>query len=297
MARKPSKSPEQRKAEAEALHAQLTAQVEALASTEQWTAFLRFASAFHNYSLNNVMLILGQCPEASRVAGFRKWQELGRQVRKGERAIKILGYSRKRITDKDENGDEVVKYIPRFPVLSVFDISQTDAIEGVEQPEISTRLVGEDEHGIYDRVAAYLTGLGWTVTREPIAGETNGYTTTDGSRRVVVDAALSDAQAAKTMLHEAAHVVLHTTDGLASDAANHRGVAETEAESVAYVLAGLAGVDTSAYSVGYVAGWANANADLLRSTAENVMRAVHLLAPVVLDEQPDTGPDTAPVAA
>lgn len=302
-ARKTTKTPEQRKAEAEALHAQLTSAVEALGNSEQWARFLRFASAFHKYSLNNVMLILSQYPEASQVAGFRKWQELGRQVRKGERAIKIYGFSKRKITETDANGDEVVKYIPSYPILSVFDIAQTDVIEGaegVEPVEISTRLVGDDEHGIYDRVAAWLTGQGWTVTREDIAGETNGYTTTDGTRRVVVDASLSDAQAAKTMLHEAAHVVLHTTDGKAAmEALGHRGTAETEAESVAYVLAGMAGVDTSAYSVGYVAGWSRANTDVLRATAENVMRAVHVLAPVVLDEveEPQAEQPVAPAAA
>jgi antirestriction protein ArdC len=61
------------------------------------------------------------------VAGFRNWQELGRQVRKGERAIKILGCSTKKITKTDPDiGDEVEDRLTRCPVLSVFDVSQTD---------------------------------------------------------------------------------------------------------------------------------------------------------------------------
>ena len=75
------KSPEQRKAEA--LHAQLAEQVEAPASSDAWQRFLTFATSFHTYSLNNVLLILAQCPDASHVAGFRQWQAKGRQVRKG----------------------------------------------------------------------------------------------------------------------------------------------------------------------------------------------------------------------
>lgn len=57
-----------------------------------------------NYNLNNVLLILSQRPDASRVAGFRQWQERGRQVRKGERAIEIFGYATKRI--EGEDGEE-----------------------------------------------------------------------------------------------------------------------------------------------------------------------------------------------
>jgi antirestriction protein ArdC len=45
---------------------------------------------FHTYSFGNVLLILRQNPEATTVAGYRTWQTLGRQVRKGERGIQIL---------------------------------------------------------------------------------------------------------------------------------------------------------------------------------------------------------------
>jgi len=61
------------------------------------------------------MLIFSQAPDASQVAGFRKWQELGRQVRKGEKAIKIFGYSTKKITETDtETGEETTRRAPRF---------------------------------------------------------------------------------------------------------------------------------------------------------------------------------------
>src|SRR5690606_26312783 len=107
---------------------------------------------------------------------------------------------------------------------------------------------------------AEMTRRGWTVSREPIPGGIDGYTTTDGSRRIVVDANLSDADAAATMLHEAAHAILHaepqpsdpsaadehTTVPVAAEAGPddeqsrdrpadgmHRGQKEIEAESVA----------------------------------------------------------------
>ena len=45
---------------------------------------------FHTYSFNNVALIVAQRPEATRVAGYRAWQALGRQVRKGEKGMVIF---------------------------------------------------------------------------------------------------------------------------------------------------------------------------------------------------------------
>lgn len=88
---------------------------------------------------------------------------------------------------------------------------------------------------------------------------------------------LSDAQAAKTILHEAAHVLLHAEEGHAEYVA-HRGVKECEAESVAYVVAGIHGLDTAAYSVGYVAGWTGADAETIQATAGAVLPAAHTLA-------------------
>src|SRR5262245_16121794 len=124
---KNGRSREQRQAAREALLAQLGDNVAALANSAKWVAYLQFVAAFRHYSFNNLLLIAAQCPHATRVAGYRKWQELGRQVRKEERAIKILGYSTKKITSTDPTtGEEVEERVVRYPVLSVFDLSQTD---------------------------------------------------------------------------------------------------------------------------------------------------------------------------
>lgn len=64
----------------------------------------------------------------------------------------------------------------------------------------------------------------------------------------------------------------------------HRAIAETEAESVAYVVAGLLGVDTSRYSIGYVAGWSAADADTIKTTATHVLHAARLLTDAITDD-------------
>ena len=131
-----ARSAEDRQAEAEALHASIVEQVQQLADSGQWRVFLEFARSFHNYSLNNLLLILAQNPDATMIAGFRQWQTKGRQVRKGEMSIKIFGYREKK-TNRDDDADEAAedsKHVSRyFPTLSVFDIAQTDPIEGAEQ--------------------------------------------------------------------------------------------------------------------------------------------------------------------
>lgn len=127
---KHTKSPEQRRAEVEALQQSIAEQVEQLRQSEQWTRFLAFAQTFHRYSLNNLLLILAQNPEATHVAGYRTWQSIGRQVRKGERGIRIFGGREVRRTVEDEKtGEEKEERGVRFFPVSVFDKSQTDPID------------------------------------------------------------------------------------------------------------------------------------------------------------------------
>ena len=110
-------------------------------------------------------------------------------------------------------------------------------------------------------------------------GSLNGYT--DPARRqIILSADLSPEHTAKTLIHETAHILLGHTDNLA-DYAHHRGLAETEAESVAYVVAGLTGFDTSSYSIGYIAGWADADSTLITSTATRVLHTVHTIANIL----------------
>ena len=216
-------------------------------------------------------------------------------MRAGQKAIRIFGYSSKKITDTDpDTGEETERRAPRFPILSVFDESQTDPNTeltprmlkanpkavlwaDIEQHP-SQRLTGTDPGGIYGQVRDVMTARGWTITHRELDGHTNGYTTCDGSRQIVIETALEPAQTAKTMIHEAAHALLHA-DLTGTDRHQlHRGIREVEAESVAYVLAGLLGLDTSTYSIGYIAEWAEADTELVTATGKRVLNTVHTLA-------------------
>lgn len=303
----------ERKERTEKLQATIAAQVETLASSEQWTKYLEFAGSFHSYSISNLMLIWAQCPTATRVAGYKQWQERGRQViskEEGARAITIRGFATKRYSDTDdETGEKVEGKFVYFPARTVFDIADTipiteDMLERIKSgPRGNPKakvwtgdhnpvrlLEGEDEHGIAERVERAVTALGWTYELETITDGSNGYTTLDGSKRVAVRVDMDPAAQGRTALHELAHLLMHTdpATGLrAEDAPQDRAVRELEAESVAYIVSGALGLDASQYSIGYLCGWSKGNGEAVRATAERVLKTANQIleeAFPVLDE-------------
>ena len=117
---------QQRDERMSALLQQLEAGVQAIQTSEDFKRYLRTAATFHQYSPNNVLLILAQKPEATRVAGYRAWQSLGRQVKKGERAIYIFAPRPYRVTTEDEQGEEETREGLTFRSVPVFDLLSRD---------------------------------------------------------------------------------------------------------------------------------------------------------------------------
>ena len=110
--------------------------VKAVFESARYKEYLACMSKFHSYSLNNSLLIAAQYPTATAVAGYRSWQQnFGRQVRKGEKGIKILAPCKYKVEtdEKDENGDPKMMELTGFRVVSVFALEQT---EGKELPSI-----------------------------------------------------------------------------------------------------------------------------------------------------------------
>lgn len=246
-------------------HQVLTRAVEELVSGEDWAAMLAVAARFHRYSANNIMLILAQRPQASRVAGYRTWQSLGRQVRKGEKGLAILApvvLRRPREYPEEENR----RVLAGFRLAHVFDYSQTD---GEPLPDASpVLLAGEAPGTLWAALAAQVAGAGFSLALGD-TGAANGCTDYL-ARSVTVSGALEPAQAAKTLAHELAHVRLH--DGT-EYATGCRGVAEVEAESVAFLICRAAGLDSAAYTFPYVAHWAGGDSRAVTATAERVISA------------------------
>lgn len=225
----------------------LTAGIRDLTSGQRWADWLSFCSRFHRYSFHNQVLIFAQRPDASWVAGYRAWQRLGRQVRRGERGIAIFAprpLPRATPAVEDESGDTTPV---RFRVVRVFDVAQTD---GPALPRPLRELSGHRPPMELGRLLDLAGELGFTVEFQELRGERHG----DCShvlRRIRVDRRLAPAQLTKTLCHELAHAILH-----GEDFNGGRPLAELEAESVSYVVCHELGLDSSAYSFGYVASWA-----------------------------------------
>jgi hypothetical protein len=119
-----------------------------------------------------------------------------------------------------------------------------------EQPDVKL-LTGEAPPGLWASLVSYCESKGYAVARGDCSGA-NGLTKFD-TKEVIVRPDVDDAQAVKTLAHEAAHATLH--ENLADRAC--RGLIEVEAESVAFLVLAAHQVDSSQYTFDYVAGWAH----------------------------------------
>jgi antirestriction protein ArdC len=247
---------------------------DALLTSEGWQRWLRTRSRFHRYSLRNTLLIAFQCPHATHVAGFRQWLELGRCVRKGEKAIRIFAPVRYRRTD-DEQSDhkETELQLVGFRLAAVFDVSQTEPLPGVEPAPLDPpgQPVSGDSHAhLLEPLEQHAASLGFNVHFKPLERQ-SGYCSSR-ERRIVIDSQLPANGRVSTLVHELAHA--HGVDYESFS----RAEAELIVESIACIVCGGLGLDTSSESVPYLAGWnhdrATERITLLASTIDEIARAI-----------------------
>lgn len=277
----------------EALHAQLVDAVADLATSDGWARMLAAAARFHDYSPSNILLICAQRPDATRVAGIRTWNALGRRVTKGEHGIAILapciyraapgetaaaepGLERpptargNEPTETATDRDGAPRQLRGFKVVHVFDVTQT---EGEPLPDVEpAHLTGAEPEGLWNHLAGLTRADGYRIERGPCGPGANGYT--DFTARLVrIRDDVDPAQAVKTLAHELGHIRAdheHRFTDYATSAAC-RGRAEVEAESIAYLVTAHAGLDSASYSVPYLASWSDGDADLLRESMSRVV--------------------------
>ena len=255
----------------------LAENVAELMNSETFKAALKFKARFYRYSFNNCFLIQFQCPEASYVAGYRRWQSLGRQVRKGEKAISILAPIIKTV---EEEGEEV-KRLVGFKTASVFDIGQTNSANpdedshSIPEPPMPERLTGDSEsiRKALSRLEAFATEQGFPVQRKAIFGSALGKFSLT-SNIITLRDDLEPLQALKTLTHELAHALMHRDISPHSD---RRHLCELEAESCAFIVCHSLGLDTSRYSFPYLANWADDPTELLPAAEKACKTAEQIL--------------------
>jgi hypothetical protein len=255
----------------EQAHDQLIAHVESLTASAEWLKYLGCAAKFHSYSPNNIFLILIQRPEATRVAGFQTWKALGRSVKKGSSGIAILcPCVRNRRVENEQTGDITTRQLLLgFRIGYVFDVADTEGAELSDVTHMVQHPEGKAPAGMFEALATQVEAQGFSVRVHPSLDNSLGmaWGRTDYTNRTVTVRSTADpAGCCKTLAHELAHVMLHehSTDGC-------RGTVEIEAESVAYIVSAHFGLDTSAYSAGYLASWSGGSREQILATASRVL--------------------------
>ena len=273
--------------------------IQELFQSEKFADYLRTMSRFHKYSVNNTILIHLQRPNAAMpVAGFRKWQQFGRYVKMGEKGLTIIAPTpfKKKIEeirldpdtkapvlDQDGNAimDEKIIEIPLFKPVKVFSADQTD---GEPLPSLVAGLSGDVQ-----QYEAFMEALRRTSPMPIVFGQLEPGT--DGlcsftKQTISIQEGMSQVQTVCATVHEIGHAVLHDRekDRLSAAAGNtdkeppkakDERTMEVEAESVSFAVCQYYGIDTSANSLGYIAGWSkDKSLPELKASLETITKAV-----------------------
>jgi hypothetical protein len=262
--------------------------------SESLTAYLNAMARFHNYSFGNVLSIARQKPDATRVAGIRAWNELGRFVKKGEKGIQILapvvGHRRKKSeTEQDGEAENKVKPQPvliGFRAVYVFDVSQT---EGAALPEFDHSVSG-DVGGHRDRLIDFLNqqnvALEFNEKIAPALGVSYG-------GKIALLPGQSKPEEFTTLVHETAHELLHKAERRTMTTATVR---ETEAEAVAFIVGQAIGLEVGSSSADYIQLY-HGDVALLTESLEVIQRTSAVILGAITEQAQATESKAVPEVA
>lgn len=211
-------------------------------------------SLFHRYSLGNQALAMSQMLERGipigPIASFNGWKNVGRKIKKGEKAIALWMPIAK--TEEVERPDGTKEQVTkRFFVMknNWFALDQTEPVEpDAEVIDVVAAAPGWDK-------AKALKSLGIEeVPFDEINGNVQGFAR-PGAQQVAISPLAQNPL--KTLFHEIAHCLLHGKEGevFVDGGGISRAIQEAEAEAVAYLCCaslGLPGLDESR---GYIQDW------------------------------------------
>ena len=266
---------------------------------EKYQAYLHTMSHFHHYSVNNQMLIFSQCPHATLVAGYQKWQnQFSRHVLRGEKGISILAPTPYKIKVEKEKLDPDTKLplldadgntiteekevqIPMFRPVKVFDVSQTDGKPLPEQVKSPVaELTGNVEH--YEAFMEALRRVSPVpIEVKSLRNDLDGFFS-PSKQSITLRDGMSEVQTVCAAVHEIAHSKLHDYAKQPNSQPKNSNTEEIEAESIAYTVCAYFGIETSANSFGYVATWSKGkdlkafkdSLDTIRKTSSELISGV-----------------------
>jgi len=267
---------------------QLIRQLEA-GKSEALTVYLEAMARFHSYSFGNILAIARQKPDATRVAGIRTWNEMGRFVRKGEKGIQILApmlgcrRNRKEADTGDQSETKPQPVLIGFRAVYVFDVAQT---EGADLPEMEHSVsgnAGEHKDRLIEFLAQQNIALEFSEKIAPALGVSYG-------GKITLLPGQSKAEEFTTLVHETAHELLHKAERRTMTT---QTVRETEAEAVAFVVGQAVGLEMGNASSDYIQMYAG-NAALLAESLEVIQGAASTILRAI---RPEVEAAANPIAA
>jgi antirestriction protein ArdC len=273
------------KEEIEALTEQLNGAVIELTTSTAWVEMLKFSAQFTNYSPTNCLLLWLQAEQRgvtlTRVAGYRKWQSLGRQVVKGAKSFAVIAPVRRRLSvaealERQAKGERAfdsdgrpAMVVRGFKLERVFRLEDTEGEALPEPPDVGY-VTGDTPEGAWEALAGLVAADGFTLTANPEDGETRGHTNYK-DRTVNVDPRFNLPERVHVLVHELGHVrCQHGGEGKREISRSQR---ETEAESVAFVVCSVLGFNLGDVSAVYNAGWNDGSPEIITAAQAAIHKA------------------------
>lgn len=245
--------------------------------SEAFTAYLAAMSRFHRYSFGNILEIARQCPEATRIAGIRTWNEFGRRVKKGERGIRIFAPMVRAERESEESAEPAsdgkrIHTVTGFRAVYVFDVSQT-AGDDLPEPARASGEVGECRELLFSFLGRQGIEIEFNEAIAPAQGVSYG-------GRIALLPGQSAAEELATLIHETSHELLHRGD---RRAATTRTVRELEAEAVAFVVGQAVGLQMGTTSADYITLY-NGDVAMLMESLEAIQNASAVILTAILPQ-------------
>jgi hypothetical protein len=227
--------------------------------SEVLRTYLAAMAKFHRYSMTNVLLIVAQRPDATRVAGYQTWRKLRRQVSRGAKGIVIFAPLVRKIEDVNGCGRKTEREsLVGFRAAVVFDVSDT---AGNPLPAFS-HFEGDPGESLA-RLRAFVARTGWSLEYSKSILPAKGQCSAE---KIIVLPDLTPAEEFHVLAHEVAHSRLHFS---ARRAETTKCIRETEAEAVAFVVGQAIGLRTNSASCDYVKLY-NGDKDTLAQSLQHI---------------------------
>ncbi|MCT3084059.1 ImmA/IrrE family metallo-endopeptidase [Lactococcus lactis] len=255
-------------------------QLEEMSDSESFKKYLNTLAKFPNYSVNNVLLIQAQNPQATLVSGYKDWQKkFNRHVNKGAKALYITAPIIKPLNEEEKKKYNTTedKAIVAYRYVPIFDIANTTGEPVLTAHDFITNEYTTEQTEIFctdklNKVAEHIEKeYGISISFKPLDKDIGGYYRPK-DHTIALNSLNSKTEQLKTLFHEFAHSQLHNTKALKElDEPLTRAHKEAQAESVAYLSMQTMGIDTSGYSVGYISTWAQ-DKDLMKQSLQEIKK-------------------------